>query len=115
MAPIGNIRLPEVIENTFFAPHPSSGNPHPTDPMAAEKGDAAEARTRAEIERILSRRPPTQEEADALQRAAQEFRRHAMEERRRLWWRRLWWRQWGVCIAVVVVGLGVWGVWCVYR
>jgi hypothetical protein len=105
MAPIGNIRLPEGFEASNIFARPAS-------PIAAEKGEAEVARTPGDIERILACRGPRGpgEEADALQRAAREFYLGAMEDRRRQRWRRL-----AVCAVFVVVGFGVWWVWCAWR
>jgi len=101
-----------------FTPEPPTSSPEsestlgPTFPTEADAEAKAEAETtaarmRADINRILERRPPTEEELEQLTLASHKFYQHAMELKRQRRRRRA-----RVCLVLGVVGgLG----WCVYS
>ena len=100
MSPIAR---PSFLTDATLAPITPSPPPPKADPTADTK--AAEHPHPNEVQRVLERRLPTDEELERLMDSSRRFYEEAMEKKRRRWWVRV-----GVC-AVVVLG----GVWLVSR
>ncbi|KAK3998027.1 hypothetical protein QBC44DRAFT_354467 [Cladorrhinum sp. PSN332] len=99
-------------------PHQTGAGPTPSAPKrdaavvstsaaeAQEKlrlAEEAAARVREEIDRILTRGPISEQRIEELSAVARQFRRQAMDRRRRQQRKEL-----AICVGVVVVGMLVW-------
>ena len=99
MSPIGR---PTYLTDATLATIIPGALPPPPPPTNADTKEHIPSQN--EVQRVLERRLPTDEELERLIESSRQFYEEAMEKKRRARWVRV-----GVC-AVVVLG-GVWLVW----